>query len=166
MTTLKTVIPPPTAILAVPGKGFQGGLVMADVWYKWFDQFNSNINQLNVAVAAMGVWTAFTPTVTPNAGSITTSSSTGAYTTINNLVLWKATLTITTNGTGSGFIKFNLPVAPLEPTVAFGRDATTGLMLQGYASVGGSVVMAVLHYDNTYPAADGSVLQLSGFYRI
>ena len=169
MTTLKTVIPPPTAILAVQGRGFQGGLVMAANWYKWFDQFNSNINQLNAAVAAMGVWTAFTPVVTASAGTITTATGVGRYTTINKLVLLNAKLTVTTNGTGSVSIVFTLPVAAASHGVNYmgvGRETSVaGVGLVSLITAGASTGI-VTNATGTYPAGDGYAMQISQAYEI
>jgi hypothetical protein len=103
----------------------------------------------------------YTPTVSASSGTITTASATGAYTKIGRAVLGHATVTITTNGTGAGSVKFTLPFTPGGDFVGVGRDTgVTGELLQ---VLGASASTSVDTYDyaNNYPGADGAVLKCS-----
>jgi hypothetical protein len=110
-------------------------------------------------------WTAYTPVITASVGTITTKSGAGRHKTIGKTVFVEMALTITTNGTGSGNIIATLPsTASAFAFVLAGREnAATGKMLQGIIGVSASSV-SVFNYDNTYPAADGYVLIVSGTY--
>lgn len=112
-------------------------------------------------------WSGYTPVVTPNTGSLTTVSASGRYLQIGKSVLLQATVTITTNGTGAGWINVSLPLltanAGMIATFHGRESAVSGKMLQGSAAAN-SNTMNVFNYDNTYPGASGAVLALSGVY--
>jgi hypothetical protein len=55
-------------------------------------------------------WTSYTPTVTAQSGSITTSSAVGFYSQSGKTVCYSARVTITTAGTGSGTLIVTLPI--------------------------------------------------------
>lgn len=97
----------------------------------------------------------YTPTVTSSAGTITSTSITHAsFFMIGKTVSVRASISITNNGTGSGYLKATLPVTAGD-TYAWGNGreyATGGKMLQ--VSIESSQ-MAVRNYDNSYPAATG-----------
>lgn len=110
-------------------------------------------------------WTVYTPVITASGGVITTKSATGRYKTMGKTVFVEMIITITTNGTGSGSIIATLPAtASAFPFILAGRENNvTGKMLQGLINAGSSTV-SVFNYDNTYPAADGYSLIVSGMY--
>ena len=113
-----------------------------------------------------GAWTAWTPTVTASAGAFTTASGTGRYEQRGKTVSWKATITITTVGTASGYVLFTLPTAAqaslghignghtLAPVAAMSTQAFLASASQGKAS----------RYDDTTVIGPGHVLYLSGTY--
>jgi len=53
--------------------------------------------------------TSWTPTITAQSGSITTSSSTCSYSQIGDVLYIQGSITITTKGTASGYLQFTLP---------------------------------------------------------
>jgi hypothetical protein len=109
-------------------------------------------------------WTTYTPTITAGAGTITTKSATGRYKQIGKTVFVYIDITIFTNGSGSGYVNANLPVAVNASSVSIltGREAnTTGTMLQGVA-IGTNVL--IFTYNNLYPGADGYRIITSGVY--
>lgn len=109
-------------------------------------------------------WTSFTPTITSNSGTITTKSATGYYKQIGKTVFVDIQITITTNGTGAGFIKSTLPVSAVAGTAFAGRERqSTGKAL--CANVDSSGVLFVVLYDGTYPGGDGYTLAISGVYQ-
>lgn len=98
-------------------------------------------------------------TVTSSAGTITAvGTATIIYTKIGREVLWQADITITTNGTGSGFITFTFPLTVTGLPPLHGAKAT-GAALSGYIS--GTAVVCT-NYDGTYPGADGVQLLIGG----
>jgi hypothetical protein len=111
-------------------------------------------------------FTAWTPTVSSSAGSITTKSGSGVYTQVGKTVHLRAVLSIITNGTGSGSISFTLPVTAIDTFAAVGagrENNVTGKMLQVYLA-GSTTLASVVNYDNTYPAGNGYSLLVSLTY--
>jgi hypothetical protein len=108
-----------------------------------------------------GSWT---PSVSSSAGTITSASATGRFTKIDDTTFFSVTITITTNGTGSGTLRFTLPSTPNEANVASGRETlVTGKAVT--ASINASTTLVgVQFYDNAYPGGDGYVISISGFY--
>ena len=128
------------------------------------------VEGVNVLMPADFAWTSWTPTITSTGGTITTVGAvTGFYIQIGKIVFFRANAAITTNGTGSGKVRFTLPSAPgnvTNFTVASGSDiGLSGKMLQGNITNGQQYV-DVANYDGTYPAADGCNLFINGFYRV
>lgn len=110
-------------------------------------------------------WTTYTPTVGSLSGTITTASASGRYKTIGKSVFIEISVTITTNGTGAGYVSASLPVtsAAAEYLVPGREKAVTGVTLNGAIGVSSSV-MAITDYANNYPGADGRVLLMTGVY--
>jgi hypothetical protein len=110
-------------------------------------------------------WTAYTPTITAVAGTITTVSATGRYLQLGKIVFVQVKITITTNGSGATAVKASLPVACNTSNlyIISGREnALVGKMLQGEISTASGI--RICNYDNTYPGADGNVLIMTGVY--
>jgi hypothetical protein len=57
-----------------------------------------------------GAWTAYTPTITAQSGTITTATATGRYRQSGKTVFLQVDITITTAGTGAGGVIASLPV--------------------------------------------------------
>lgn len=109
----------------------------------------------------------WTPTVGSGSGTLTTTSASGRYSLLGDLVFFNLDVTITTNGTGASSITATMPFAALADNnyIFVGReDATAGFILQGKLS-GGSSTMSIFKQDNSYPGGSGNVLRLSGYYR-
>ena len=75
----------------------------------------------------MGVWTTFTPNFRPSSGTWSASSTNHArYTRIGKTIFGQARIDITSAGTGSGYVLFDLPVTSLQGNTASiggGREA-------------------------------------------
>lgn len=107
----------------------------------------------------VGTWT---PTVTPNSGSITTLGTLqGYYTKVGNQVTLWASVEVVNNGTGAGFIYLgNMPFIPASSTlggngyIGAGYNTSSGLMLCARATSGG--VINITKYDGTYPLASAN----------
>ena len=103
-----------------------------------------------------GTWT---PSVTSSGGSITTVGTvSGIYTKVGRMVTVAFSITITTNGSGSGQVNVGgLPVASSGTWVGTGREnAATGKQQQ--CTTASSTSIGVKNYDDSYPGADGRVL--------
>lgn len=131
----------------------------------------SNLTSGTLAVARGGVdqtaYTTWTPTISCGAGTITTLGTvTARRTQIGKIVFFYLSVTITTNGTCASNVNATLPVAAITSVDQNGvgrENGVTGKML--YARiVSGTSNMAMTFYDNTFPGANGAVLQVSGFY--
>jgi hypothetical protein len=106
-----------------------------------------------------GTWT---PSVTSSAGTITTVGTvSGNYTRVGRLVTVICSVTITTNGTGSGFIKIgSLPFSVLNnPSPAgVGKEVALTDKTLGISMVD-ATTMKVQFYDATYPGGNGAILR-------
>lgn len=110
-------------------------------------------------------WTAWTPTVTSNAGSFTTVSATGFYKRIGKTCFVQTTITITTNGTASGTVNTNLPFTAVgtQQTGVFREDQSIGFLGQILVSGGNAVYRKA---DNTYPGGNNYKFFGSFFYEV
>lgn len=111
-------------------------------------------------------WQSYTPVITPQAGSFTSVSATGRHLTLGNIVFVQMEITITTNGTASGFITASLPSTPSQGAVFNGLErAVAGWVVRGQIWVG-TPICTITKYDTTYPGGNGYVLLLNGQYEI
>ena len=73
-------------------------------------------------------WETYTPTITPNSGTITTMGTRlGKYTRINKLVIVNFDFTITTNGTGGTWLNVTKPITSVTPL-----GSNTGILGMAY----------------------------------
>lgn len=100
-------------------------------------------------------------TVTSSAGTITTVSGSIWYEKIGREVAWQANITITTNGTGSGFLTFEFPFSVVGIAPIFGSGVSAALT----GSISGTTA-GFTKYDGTYPGSDGASLTIGGTARI
>jgi hypothetical protein len=97
------------------------------------------------------------PVVTSDGGSLTSYTSSGAYTKIGRMVVARFEVTITNAGTGTGALRVVMPFTPNANYNGSGREeAITGVMLMVYTP---SVNAVVLRYDNASPIATGHVIR-------
>ena len=110
-------------------------------------------------------WKSYMPTVSANTGTITSYTSTATFKQMGKTIFVQIQVTITNAGTAGGNINVSLPVpAPASPVqVISGREgAVTGKSLEGIIAGNNC---AVVYYDNTFPGATGSQLNLGGTYQ-
>lgn len=107
--------------------------------------------------------TGWVPTVTAETGTITTLGSvTGQTYELEKMVYMVLYITITTNGTGAGAIVSTLPyTSSAAAAIINGWDVGTKKAV--YGIVDGTTVK-IRFADGTYPGANGSVLQIAGWY--
>lgn len=101
-----------------------------------------------------GTWT---PTVSPGSGAITSYTASGHYTKIGRQIHCTASINITNNGTGAGYLAISLPFTSASgPSwVGVGREAAvTGSILQAVINSAASS-MAVVNASNAYPGGTG-----------
>lgn len=115
---------------------------------------------LDTAALSDYAYGTYTPTVSANTGTITTYTSSGAYTRIGRLVNVSVKIDITTNGTGAGYLIVSLPASYAAANsitqIGAGReDAVTGDMLQ---AISASSNMHIVTYSGAYPGGDGYVI--------
>lgn len=113
-------------------------------------------------------WSTWTPTVTPESGTITTLGTvTGRYKQIGKTVFFNVNIPITTNGTGGGgYLLVSLAVAARSgaDVAVTGRSSLAGL-LSGYIQ-NGNASFVLQKADGSYPGQDGATLNVSGTYEI
>lgn len=110
-----------------------------------------------------GTWV---PTITPNSGSITTLGTIVANVRYLGDWVWiELNFPITTNGTGAGNLSVTMPTASAPGAISIlnGRERGVGGQ-QLQARVSGTQ-MLIYTDDNTYPGADGAIIEVSGWYR-
>jgi hypothetical protein len=114
-------------------------------------------------------WSAYTPVVAAGSGALTTVSASGRYLQIGKTVQLALEVLVTANGTGGSFILASLPpgisgsaALPHGQQIIAGREILiTGKMLQALI-VGPNA--EILNYDNSYPAANGYCLAVTGSF--
>jgi hypothetical protein len=111
----------------------------------------------------------YTPTVASATGTITTSSSAGKYVLMDGgVVLFTATATITTNGTGATALRIGLPFTSANDGITASASCIeiTGSALNLYAELtNNSAYATILLSGGGYPGASGRVFTLSGWYK-
>ena len=122
----------------------------------------------NQYTALWGQWAAYTPVVTPTAGSITSYTVNSArFIQRSHAVEIIIDVTITNNGTGSGGpLNISTPVgySPVSNGgVLVGRETVTSGL--GLIAVCGISNIAVFTTTNTYPVATNSRVLISGTYQ-
>lgn len=120
-----------------------------------------------IATKLFGAWTAYTPVISAQTGTITAYTATGFYKKVGRVIHVKGTVTITTNGTGASALFVSLPFAIAAGTNAIGiareyAAAGTAIILQGAA--GGSSLTAVKVTDSSYPVASGQTFAFAITY--
>jgi hypothetical protein len=102
-----------------------------------------------------GTWT---PSVTSSTGTITTVGTvSGWYRKIGGIVTVFADATITTNGTGAGYINIaGLPFTSTAAGAVNGKETATEKALAGFLSNGTTTLTHITFYDGTYPGANGN----------
>ena len=115
-----------------------------------------------------GAWTSYTPTVTPVNGSITSYTSSGDYLQIGKIVLFRATVTLTNAGTGSGSLKISVPITSVNGLAfsIYGQEISlTGKALTGSIGSNTSYDQAwIRFYDFTTCITTNNILVISGIY--
>lgn len=108
----------------------------------------------------------FTPTIASSGGTLTSASATMRIKRMGQFaeILLKAT--ITTNGTGSGFIFCSTPfaAAQLDGGLAGRAAAVSGKAVTGANAGSGNI--GLWNYDGTYPGASSEVITVSGTMKI
>jgi hypothetical protein len=145
------------------GQGVPTGGTAGQVLAK-IDSTNYNTQWLTSFIPP-GTWTSYTPSITPGSGAITTVSATGRYCQIGKIIFVEMVITITTNGTGAGYILASLPVTSgASQYIVSGREnAVSGNMLQGWINSSTSSV-SIRTYSNTYPGSNGASIVMTGMY--
>jgi hypothetical protein len=117
--------------------------------------------------AASAAWLSFNPVYSSSTGALGSASGALKYRRLpGNLVVWTLNVSITAVGTGSGALRFTLPVnAHADSTnMGSGREsASTGAMVQVTRTSANQC--QVIKYDNTDVVFAGRNFNLSGFYQ-
>lgn len=111
-------------------------------------------------------WTSYTPTIASSSGTITSYTATGAYRRLGTTTEVVVNISITNNGTGSGQIIVQLPLASKN---SINQSLTGSQTTPSVFSINGvtnsSTNLIVTKYDGNYPGATGSAFNVSGTYQ-
>jgi hypothetical protein len=109
----------------------------------------------------------WTPTVLPGTGAITAYTVNSCkYYELEKMVYITLSFTVTNNGTGGTNITASLPfnASANGNFILAGRETgVSGVALVGRIDAGSSTVL-IRQYNNAYPAAAGSTIEVSGWY--
>lgn len=109
-------------------------------------------------------YTPYTPSLACGTGTLTTASATGRSKSLGKTVFVTITATITTLGTCATNVTASLPSTANSAAQLAGREnGVSGKMLQGFVAPTSNVA-TILNYDNTFAAASGASLVVSGHY--
>jgi hypothetical protein len=134
----------------------------------------NNYNVVTAAVLNNGTATetngvpllSYTPTVTSETGSITSSSASGYYQRVGKLITVYGTVTITTAGTAGGFLNVSIPVTSLRAAAMFAAETgVTGKGCIGRLSASSSTA-SFKYDDGTTIFANGAIINFFGLYEI
>lgn len=126
---------------------------------------NISINDTDLSGAA---WTSWTPTLTPQSGSFTTTSTVAASKKIGKTVFFRLKITITTVGTASGYINASLPFAAVnsgsdQAAAGYEEGLTNDVAVAGKIN-NNAATMTIYKYDATSIISAGAVIVISGCY--
>ena len=111
-----------------------------------------------------GAWTQTTGIVSATHGEIAMATGYLRYNKIGRTVFISLVVPVIANGTGSGALQVALPFKAGPGTyVLNGRETSAGKVLAGSIAPNTNI-LAIMYYDGSYPATNGSYLTLSGTY--
>ena len=100
-----------------------------------------------------------TATITAQSGTITTASGTVNVQRKGKFALVDVSITVTNNGTGASSLICSLPFSCSNGVLNGRENAISGKQLTAICE---GAAISIRTYDNLYPAANGSVIQMSG----
>lgn len=133
-------------------------------FFNWIKSLYQSLVENTDALAAIYTeWTAYTPTITAETGTITTKSAVARFKQIGKTVFLQADITITNAGAATGGLIITLPAADHAPPsfFMFGGSETTGT---AFGFPGGSSNLVIFNSDGSSPIVTGNVLTISGSY--
>jgi hypothetical protein len=111
----------------------------------------------------LGAWTSYTGAApTPTAGTFTTVSGSGAYARIGRSILYRYKVTITSVGSATGDLVFDLPAVAATGVVTFGsgrENGISGTLLTVYGAVSGKATI-----QTGAAMANGKIYDVAGNY--
>lgn len=109
---------------------------------------------------------AWTPTITSDAGSLTTVTIGNArWSQADGIVYFQLNLQIVNKGTATGAFRFTLPTnASAHSFVCTGMNVSSGYTLNAFCNSGGSNVVRCTRYDGADPMNSGDFYSVTGFY--
>lgn len=130
-----------------------------------------NVGSVGSFLTNDGAYTAYSPTVAPFSGTITTLGTvSAAYQQLGKTVLIRLSIPITTNGTGGGYITVTLPsglngkTGVSFPMAGLEDNSTGGTLIANISSADTTKIRIFKASDNSYPGGSGFILRVSGHY--
>lgn len=113
--------------------------------------------------------TTYVPTITALSGTFTTISATMRYYRSNGWLYYGMAISCTTVGSAASGVVATLPVNALagdDPAAGFGRNPSTGIMLQATLTSGPPSSLTILTATGTFPITSGQANVVKGFYQM
>jgi hypothetical protein len=132
-------------------------------------KFGGNVDVGGLSLAGsdqFGAWSAYTPTISAQTGTFTTTTTAGRYKQQGKTVCFSAQANITTNGTAAGYVILGLPVAAKQttnPGYAFSGIRSGLVGLAGIIDTT-TTIDVVDASAGAYPGANGRSLYITGCY--
>lgn len=113
-----------------------------------------------------GAWTAYTPVVSVTSGALGSYTASGRYQVTGKRVDVTISVQVTTVGTAGGAFVVSLPATAsgAYQVITGAEFSSTGWGLSGRIGSGSGTVAIVYAKDNSFPAANGVLLVVSGSY--
>lgn len=158
INTNKFVVTASTGATAIAGPVDISGAAAGQIIFPATQNASANANTLDDYEEGT-----YTPTWAPGSGVWTTSSSSGIYTKVGNLVFFRAIGTITAFGTGAGLASIGLPFTAAQTGTAYGRETlVTGKSINGEHSAG--TICTIAFGDGTTTSGANYTFRVSGCF--
>jgi hypothetical protein len=147
-----------TGATGATGPGVAPGGTAGQVLTK-VDAANFNTQWSTLALSNIGGFqeSAWAPVVSAVGGSGVSATASGKFTKMGNLITARFTVSIVTNGTGTGAVLVSMPIAAGTGGDGIGRQGGTNYGLTVFAAAG-ATNFDVRRFDNDYPGGDGVTL--------
>ena len=125
------------------------------------------LSQNKILTTGSKVWDvneeSYSPVISSSSGTITSYTSSAKYKRNGKFLIIDMSISVTNNGSGAGSIVATLPFSCVNGALNGRENSISGSQLNGIPS--GSTLV-VRTYNNSYPAATGANIQISGVLEI
>jgi hypothetical protein len=124
---------------------------------------NKDLSSATNTFPYSGAWAVYTPSLSSATGTITTSTVTARYKLFGKICMFEMVITITTAGTGAGYLIAGLPIFPASDNVATAINLTN--LKAGIGQINnGNGNLYTIDYSGTTFIASGQTIRVAGIY--